>query len=163
MARKTTPARRQPKRRPAPAKPRETAKSKGGRPSDYRPEHCARAIEMGRKGKSRAQIAAGFDVARQTIANWEASHPEFLDAMARAHDLALAWWEDQGATGIWAGKQFNAAAYGLQMRNRFSQEYGRPETVVDLNLDEVRASLAGKLARVADATAARGMARQPKR
>jgi transcriptional regulator with XRE-family HTH domain len=136
-----------------------TAKSKGGRPTDYRPEHCARVIELGREGKSRAQIAAALDVSRQTIATWEKTHPGFLDAMTRAHDLALAWWEDQGARGIWAGKAFNATAFGLQMRNRFQHEYGRPDTVVDLNLDEVRASLQGKLARLAPGGAARKVAR----
>lgn len=159
-------ARRKPKRRPAPAQTRATAKSQGGRPTDYRPEHCSRVIELGREGKSRAQIAAALDVARETISNWEKAHPEFLGAMTRAHDLALAWWEDQGQTGIWSSpmsRSLNAAAYGLQMRNRFQAEYSRPDTVVDLNLDEVRASLEGKLARLAARSAAPGVAGKPKR
>lgn len=150
-------ARRKPKRRPARAKP----KSKGGRPTDYRPEICAKVIELGRQGKSRHQIAAALDKSRQTVLDWEKAHPAFLDAMKRAHDLALAWWEDQGQDGIWAGKSFNAAAYGLQMRNRFASEYGRPDTVVDVNLDEVRAALASKLDRIAASGAAGGVARKP--
>ena len=160
-AQPTTMARKpKPKRRPATATP----KAKGGRPSDYRPGHCATVIELGREGKSRAQIAAALDVARQTIADWEKRHPQFLDAMTRAHDLALAWWEDQGQTGIWSaplGRTLNSAAYGLQMRNRFASEYGRPDTVVDLNLDEVRASLESKLTRLAAGAAAQGVARKP--
>lgn len=151
-----------PKRRPAPAKPAHRAK-KGGRPTDYRPEHCARVVDLGKLGKSRAQIAAALDVVRDTLTNWEKSHPEFLGAMTRAHELALAWWEDQGQTGIWAGKQFNANAYSLQMRNRFPAEYKAPEASFEVNLDEVRNAIAGKLGRLAAGAAAAQMAAKPQR
>ena len=158
------PARRKPKRRPAPAKPK--SGKKGGRPTDYRPEHCRRVIELGREGKSRAQIAAALDQARQTIADWEKAHPEFLVAMTRAHDLALAWWEEQGQDGIWStpmGRNLNAAAYGLQMRNRFSDEYGRPDATFAVNLDETRAALASKFDRLAAAGAPSGVPGKPQR
>lgn len=135
------------KRKPAAEKARGR-----GRPTDYRPEYCATVVALGRDGKSRAQIAAALDVCRQTLADWEKLHREFLDAMRRAHDLALAWWENQGQEGIWSeyqGRTLNAAAYGLQMRNRFSEEYGRPEAVVDLNVSVQREAIARKLDRVA--------------
>lgn len=99
----------------------------------------------------RAEIAAQFDVARQTLHDWEKAHPEFLDAMKRANDLALAWYEKQGRLGIWAGKQFNANAWNLQVRNRFRGEYDAPDATFELNLDEVRNSIASKLARIAAA------------
>lgn len=140
---------------------RKTARAKTGRPTDYRPEMCRRVVELGREGKSRAQIAAALDVSRQTVATWEKTHRAFLDAMSRAHDLALAWWEEQGTRGIWAGKQFNAQAYGLQMRNRFAAEYSRPEATFELNLDEVRAALASKLDRLAAGSAAPVVAGKP--
>ena len=155
-------ARRAAKRRPTPKRKTPTA-ARGGRPTDYRPEYCRRAIELGRQGKSRAQIAAALDQARQTLYDWERAHPEFLDAMRRAHDLALAHWEDEGQRGMWAGKQFNAQAYALQMRNRFQSEYGRPDTVLELNLDEVRASLESKLARLAAGNPAARVAGKPQR
>tara|TARA_R110000868_G_scaffold936_3_gene7142 strand:- start:8420 stop:9016 length:597 start_codon:yes stop_codon:yes gene_type:complete len=150
-------------------KPKKAANSpkKGrGRPTDYRPEHCATVIALGREGKSRAQIAAALDQARQTLHDWEKAHPEFLDAMRRAHDLALAWWEDQGQLGIWSSpmsRTLNSTAYGLQMRNRFPDDYKRPDTVVDLNLDEVRAAIYGKLARLAAAGAPKDVPSKPKR
>ncbi len=156
-------ARRQPK---AAKKAAKSPKRGRGRPPAYRPEHCDRVIELGDQGKSRAQIAAKLNVARETLANWEKAYPEFLGAMKRAHDLALAWWEDQGQEGIWskpAKKTLNAAAYGLQMRNRFSAEYGRPDTVVDVNLDETRAAIASKFDRLAAAGAAKQVSRQPQR
>lgn len=137
------------RRQPKPKRAANSAAKRRGRPTDYRPELCAKVIAMGRQGMGRAEIAAELDQARQTLLDWERTHPAFLDAMKRAHDLALAWWETQGRKGIWAGKQFNANAYGLQMRNRFRDEYNRPDVSIDLNLDEVRAAIDGKLARLA--------------
>lgn len=92
------------------------------RPTDYREEFCGRVIELGRKGKSKAQIAAALDVSRQTLDAWTKAHPEFLDAINAARDLAQAWWEDQGQTGLYA-ERFNATAFIFQMKNRFRDDY----------------------------------------
>jgi hypothetical protein len=94
-----------------------------GRPTSYRPEFCELAVAMGRNGQSRAQIAAGLGVRRQTIANWEEQFAEFLDAMTEANDLSLAWFENLGQRGM-ASKSFNAPMWGLQVRNRFRADYG---------------------------------------
>jgi hypothetical protein len=106
-----------------------------GRPTKYRRDMCDQVIACGRQGMGRAEIAAELDVSRDTLRNWERQHPEFFAAMRRAHDLELAWWEGQGRRGIWAGKEFNANAYGLQMRNRFAAEYSRPDVAIDLHQD----------------------------
>ena len=97
-------------------------KHAGGRPSKYAPELCRRAIDLGRQGKSRTQIAAALDVDRDTLTNWERARPEFFGAMLRARELAQAWWEDEGQKGIW-DRQFNANAYRLQVTNRFPNEW----------------------------------------
>jgi hypothetical protein len=97
-------------------------KNKGGRPTDYRPEYCAKVIELGRLGKSKAQIAAALDVSRQTMLNWTNTHAEFLDAVKRAEELALGWWEDAGQAGL-TSKGFNATAFIFQMKNRFREDY----------------------------------------
>lgn len=93
-----------------------------GRPSDYLPEYCERVIELGRQGKSHAQIAAALDVARQTLHNWCDAHPEFLDAMTRARDLAQAWWEDKGQGGL-ETPGFNASLWSKQVSCRFRADY----------------------------------------
>ena len=67
-----------------------------GRPSKYDASYCELVLELGAKGKSKAQIAAAIGVSRPTIDAWCEQHPEFLDAIKRARDLALAWWEDLG-------------------------------------------------------------------
>ena len=38
-------------------------------------------------------MARHFGVVCQTLLNWAEAHPEFAEAYAAAHDLALAWWE----------------------------------------------------------------------
>lgn len=105
--------------------PPETAvvRSKGGRPTKYKPEMCQVVIDAGSEGKSKAQIARILGVTRETVDIWGKTHVEFSDSLKIAKDLALAWWEDQGQTGVWAGKSFNATAYIFQMKNRFPADY----------------------------------------
>lgn len=124
-----------------------------GRPTDYRTEYCERVVELGREGKSHAQIAAELDVARQTLHNWAEAHPEFLDAITRARDLAQAWFEDKGQGGLEEPK-FNAGLWDKQMRARFPKEYseryilaGDPEAPLHgLSDEELDAKLAAKFA-----------------
>lgn len=96
------------------------------RPTDYRPEFCALAIELGAQGKSYAQIAAACGVARKTIYEWADRYPEFSDAIARARDLALAWWEEQAHIGMWEspeGARLNPQLWSRSMAARFPDDY----------------------------------------
>lgn len=97
-------------------------KHAGGRPTDYRPEFCDRVIELGREGKSRAEIASALDCSRQTLATWEKVHPEFLDALQRAKDEELAWWEGKAREGLDKGSAFNAAIWAKSVNGRFPNE-----------------------------------------
>jgi len=101
----------------------QAGKRGGGRPTRYLPMFCGCVMNMGVKGYGKAQIARELRTTRQTLSAWTHAHPEFSDAMTRALDLSLAWWEKQGQRGIWAGKAFNAQAYSLQMRNRFPEDW----------------------------------------
>ncbi len=96
---------------------------KVGRPSDYSEALCERVVKLGAEGKSKTQIAAALGVVRQTLENWSNQHPEFLDAMTRAGELAMTWWEEQGQKGIWAGSVFNASAWSRSMAARFPDHY----------------------------------------
>ena len=93
-----------------------------GRPTDYRDEYCERVVELGREGKSHAQIAAALDVSRQTLHNWASAHPEFLDAITHARDLAQAWFEDKGQIGLMT-PGFNASLWAKQVSARFPDDY----------------------------------------
>jgi transposase len=115
-----------------------TGKARVGRPTKYTESFCERVIELGSAGKSKAQIAAALGVSRQTLDNWAEEHPEFLDAIKYARDLALAWWEDRGQEGLFKGKSFNALAYIFQMKNRFREDYGdRTENTHKMDASEL--------------------------
>lgn len=103
-------------------------KLKAGRPSGYKPEYCDRVIEMGRLGYTKAMMARDLDVARMTLDNWAAANPEFLDAMTRARDLALAFMEEKGLAGLdMAG--FNSSLYSKLMSCMFPGDYSEHKKV----------------------------------
>ena len=103
-----------------------------GLPSDYDPAYCERVIELGKQGKSKAQMAAAFDVSRQTIDNWAESHPDFLEALSRAMAHCQAWWEEQGQSGL-ITPGFNAAVWKKSMEARFRDDYTERKEVTGAN------------------------------
>ena len=104
----------------------EQTKRPVGRPTSYDPSFCDAVIELGKKGKSKAQIACHLNVARQTLENWAAEYPEFLDAITRAQDFALCWWEDQAQSYMLEdkeGQRLNASIWSRSMAARFPKDY----------------------------------------
>jgi len=93
-----------------------------GRPSEYRPEFCEKVVVLGEKGYSKAMIAGELGVVRMTLDVWCKEWPLFNDAMDRAREASLSWWEAQGNAGIWS-REFNANAYRLQVLNRFPADW----------------------------------------
>lgn len=93
-----------------------------GRPSGYKDEYCEVVVELGKEGKSPAQMAAHFDVCRQTIDNWKAAHPKFLEAFNRAMAHCQDWWETQAQENLTADR-FNAAVWTKSMQARFREDY----------------------------------------
>lgn len=93
-----------------------------GRPTTYDPAYCDDVVELGKAGKSKAQMAAHFDVSRQTIDNWAADHKEFLEALNRAMAHCQAWWEDKGMSGLDL-PGFNAAVWKKSVEARFRDDY----------------------------------------
>lgn len=135
-----------------------------GRPSDYTPLYCEQVIELGRQGKSHAQIAAALDVSRMALYRWAEAHEEFRDAMTRARDLAQAWFEDKGQDGLFL-PGFNASLWAKQVNCRFREDYaetskheitgkdGGPiltKKLQDMTDDELAAIAAGSGSGVAD-------------
>ena len=98
--------------------------NKVGRPTDYRPEFCEQVIELGRQGKSHAQIAATLGCARKTLYEWQSLYPEFSNAIMYARDLAQAWFEDIGQVNMVAPTQgFSASLWAKQVSCRFADDY----------------------------------------
>jgi transposase len=134
-----------------------------GRPTGYRPEYCDKVIEWGRLGKSRAWIAAEIGVCKQTLANWEAQHPDFLVALRRAKVFEQQWWEDAGQTSL-GTREFQANVWSRSMAARFPDDWretSRQEQTganggpIKVEASDAVAELTRRLARLS-ATAATG-------
>jgi hypothetical protein len=59
-----------------------------GRPTLYKPEHADRARELCARGATNPDLAGRFGVARSTIGQWIATHPEFAEAVQQGRDIA---------------------------------------------------------------------------
>lgn len=92
------------------------------RPTEYDPAFCERVIELGKMGKSVTQMACELDVVKQTLHNWAAVHPEFMDAFTRAKQWSQDWWESKAQTGLETGG-FNASLWSRSMAARFPDDY----------------------------------------
>ncbi len=93
-----------------------------GRPSKYDPSYCEEVVELGKEGKSLAQMCSHFDIARSTIDQWAEDNPEFSEALSRAKAHMQAKLEEMGFTGL-ADKNFNAAVWKTTMMARFRDDY----------------------------------------
>ena len=93
-----------------------------GRPTKYKPEYCQLVMDMGREGKSWAQMASALDVDRATFYHWQEQHPEFLTAFNRAKAHAQAWWEDKAAEAL-HNREFNAPVWKKSVEARFREDY----------------------------------------
>lgn len=95
-----------------------------GRPTDYREEFCDKVVELGREGKTIAEMAAALDVNRATVKDWTTKYPAFSSAVKLGLELAQAWWEKKGRDATFgAHPGFNATSYIFQMKNRFKEDW----------------------------------------
>lgn len=99
-----------------------------GRPTSYDPSYCQKAVELGEQGKSPVQIAAHFNVPRQTLHSWRQAHAEFAEAMVLAHDKAQAFWENVGAVGAQT-KTVDNAIWSRIMAQRFKEDWREVKAV----------------------------------
>lgn len=64
------------------------SKASNGRPSEYRDEYAEQARKLCLLGSTDEELADFFGVVPQTIYNWQASHPEFLESIKRGKMMA---------------------------------------------------------------------------
>lgn len=98
------------------------AKRPIGRPSKYRPEYCDEIIDLGKDGKSIAQMAAHFDVDKASVFRWAEEHEDFRTAFARAKTHSQKWWEDQAQKNL-SDRNFNAQLWLKSVASRFRDDY----------------------------------------
>lgn len=93
-----------------------------GRPSDYDPAFCERAVEFLADGFSIAAFAGEIGVARSTVYKWIDEHPEFSDAVKTGQAKAILWWERRNRDFALTGDG-NATAIIFGLKNRASDEW----------------------------------------
>lgn len=100
-----------------------TEKRGPGQPTKYKKEFCQQVIDLGKKGTTIAQTAMKLDVCRDTVHEWSTAHPEFSDALKKAYDFRMAWFEKELIAGMWGGKLFNTGPAVFLMKNMFRKDY----------------------------------------
>jgi hypothetical protein len=85
----------------------------------YDPTFAAEAVEHGRQGLSRAEIASEFGVTLDALSGWSADQPDFADALRRAETECRAWWDRQPRTALNSRDIFKAGAWRQAMAQRF--------------------------------------------
>ena len=107
-------------------------KSKGGRPSKYKPEYCEALIEHMARGLSYEAFAAQCNVCRDTLYEWEKRYPEFFDSKKIGHAKLLKFFEELGF-GLMSGDvKGNAAVYIFTMKNKtMSNTYHNIESIIN--------------------------------
>lgn len=65
-----------------------TEKHPGGRPTDYKPEYCEQVEKLCKLGATDEEIAAFFEVHKDTIYEWQKKHPKFSDSVKAGKVIA---------------------------------------------------------------------------
>jgi hypothetical protein len=97
-----------------------------GRPSDYDPSFCAKAIELGNKGKSLEQISGALGVTYRTLCRWRDEYEEFCHALEEAKIREMIWWEDHAQSYLVEhkdGEKLNVGLWSRSMAARFPRKY----------------------------------------
>lgn len=97
-----------------------------GRPSLYDPAYCQKVIELGKQGKSIAQMASVLNVSYTSLQRWREEHEEFRVALEDAQYFAQAWWEDQAQCYMVEEKEsakLNVGLWSRSMAARFPKTY----------------------------------------
>ena len=102
-----------------------------GRPTNYRPEYDQRVVDLGAQGYSIAEIIADIAAGSyETIDRWKKTRRSFYEAMIRARQLSLAWWERTGRENA-GNRDFNSNLYRIIMMARFGADGYRERAIVE--------------------------------
>lgn len=93
-----------------------------GRPSSYDPAFCDALEDHFAQGFSYESFAGVVGVSKQTLYNWEQSHPEFLDAKKAHEAKSQLVWERRLNSFATTGEG-NATAIIFGLKNRASDSW----------------------------------------
>jgi hypothetical protein len=102
----------------------ETARTRTGRPSSYRPEYASMAKQAAKLGATDAQLPRVFGVSDATIDNWKAQHPDlygafnvnlFSIALLLSHLTEVQSWTFRGELAVQHGSSRRILVFGGSM------------------------------------------------
>ena len=93
--------------------------------------YSAIVMNLGRDGASRAQMAARLKTSRQQLTGWARAHPKFAQALEKADDLSLSYWEQKAQDYLWQ-RPMTKRARTRRTRDRIKRQYHK-EGVLILN------------------------------
>lgn len=95
-------------------------KNKSGRPPKYNSSfHPQDFIEQSKTGKHLFQIAASWDICRDTIHDWSNKHKEFSDAVKKGQLLAEAWYMERGMNAMQGKENIHLGFFVWLTKNKF--------------------------------------------
>lgn len=95
-------------------------KTRGGRPTNYKPEFAEMLIEHMAKGAPFDTFAAEVFCSLDTLYEWCKHYQEFAEAKKLGEKLSHEWWDRQGRKGLNKGPAtFHGQVWNITMKNRF--------------------------------------------
>lgn len=97
--------------------------AKQGRPPvEFKEEYNVRVIELGKEGKTIAQMAASIGISKQLLYDWEKNNESFMDSMRVARTYQEAAWDTLGEENM-DSRTFNSRMFELYRGNM--HDWGR--------------------------------------
>ena len=115
-----------------------------GRPTKYNPKYCDMLVEHMSEGASVTSFAAEIDVARSTINEWAANHPEFSEALSRGKAKCAAWWERAGRQSALEGTG-TATMIVFGLKNMSAEDWREKQEVEQTTTHKLDKPLAERL------------------
>lgn len=98
---------------------KKVAKKVNGRPTKYRTKYDTMLVDHMSHGLSYETFGNLIDTSMSVIYNWESKHPSFKDAKKKAFSKSMEFWEQKGMEGMINSRNFSAAMWIFNMKNRF--------------------------------------------
>lgn len=108
---------------------------RAGRKYIWKQSHCGQLIRMGRKGMSKAEMAAQLGVSVKTFDQWLDKYPPFLEAYELAVTFAEAYWSDLHTKALLGQIDVNVNLITKAMQARFSETWGEKQRVEQTGKD----------------------------
>lgn len=88
-------------------------------------------IDLSRQGMSEVEIAASFEIGKDTLLKWAERYKEFATAFEIGQALHEAWWLQQGKSGLHNVRNFNTVLFKFLTGNKL----GYSEKIENKNLN----------------------------